>query len=54
VTERLALTEAEQVLRGKIEVGDDEVFVERDDGDAEATEDSVGVWPARKPSRPGL
>jgi hypothetical protein len=46
--DRLALAEAEQILRREIEIGDDEIFVEGDDGDAEPAENAFGAGcPAR-------
>jgi hypothetical protein len=43
VADRLALAEAEEVLRRQIEIGDDEVFVESDDRNAEVPEDALGI-----------
>jgi hypothetical protein len=41
VPERLTLAETEKVLGCKIEVSDEELFVEGNDGDAEPAEDAV-------------
>jgi len=55
VAEHLALGEAEQVLCGQIEIGDDELLVEGDDGDAEPAENPVGAgrFAAALTGRPG-
>jgi hypothetical protein len=42
--QRLALAEAEQILRRQVEIGDDEIFIEGDDGNAETAEDALGAW----------
>jgi hypothetical protein len=43
VAERPAFAEAEEILGGQIEVGDDQPVVESDDGDAEAAQDALGT-----------
>jgi hypothetical protein len=41
--DRLALAEAEQILRRQIEIRDDEIFIESNDGNAESAEDALGT-----------
>jgi hypothetical protein len=45
-----ALAQAEEVLRRQVEIGDDELLVERDDGNAQVAQDLVGLGPARAQS----
>jgi hypothetical protein len=39
-----ALAEAEEILRCQVEIPDDQVFVERDDRNAEPAENVLGIW----------
>jgi hypothetical protein len=41
--DRLALAQTEQVLCREIEIGDEQPFVERDDGNAETAQDAIGA-----------
>jgi hypothetical protein len=53
VADRLAFAESEQILRRQVEIGDDEVFIEGDNGNAESAEDALGAWcPARRIAGP--
>jgi hypothetical protein len=43
MAKRLALAEAEEILRRQIEIGDDEIPIERNDGNPEPAEDALGA-----------
>jgi hypothetical protein len=43
VPKRLALAETDQILSGQIEIGDDQILIERDDSNAKPAENALGT-----------